>query len=53
MSKTYRDRTKCPQGHRFTIVRRSTTAGRLVGTFCQACDRMYQIKAGPVPKAKP
>lgn len=48
----YRDRAKCPSGHRFAIYRRETTAGRVVSTFCQLCGRMYKIKAGPIPAKK-
>jgi hypothetical protein len=50
--KTYRDRAKCPAGHKFIIARRTASAGSLVSTFCQACSRMYKLKAGPLPKEK-
>lgn len=51
-AKTYRDRVKCPAKHSFVVVRRTSTAGKTVGTFCQVCSRMYKIKAGPVPAIK-
>lgn len=48
--KTYMDKAKCPQGHTLMILRRVTTAGRKVRTYCRRCERPYQIVAGPVPK---
>lgn len=51
-AKTFTERVKCPQGHRFTQTRRLTTAGRTVRTYCQTCGKAYQIKAGPIPAKK-
>lgn len=48
--KTYMDKAKCPKGHTFRILRRVTTAGRKVATYCRFCKCMHQIKAGPAPK---
>lgn len=48
--KTYRDRVKCPEGHKFVKNRRIATEGRAVRTYCVQCRRAYQIKAGPAPK---
>lgn len=50
--KSYRDHAKCPAGHKFAIYRRATSAGKPVSTFCQACSRMYKLKAGSLPKEK-
>jgi ribosomal protein L32 len=49
---TYTDKSKCPKGHAFSLLRRATSAGKVVSTFCQTCSRMYQIKAGPTPSQK-
>ncbi len=44
--KTFRERSKCPKKHVFTVVRRISSAGRVVSTYCLHCGRAYQIKAG-------
>jgi hypothetical protein len=51
-AKTFNERVKCPQGHRFEQTRRLTTAGRTVLTYCPMCRKAYQIKAGPIPAKK-
>lgn len=48
-AKTYRDVSKCPAKHRIVTIRRVSTAGRTVRTYCMTCGRAYQIKAGPLP----
>lgn len=50
--KTYTDKVKCPEGHKFWLTRRIGTAGKIVGTYCQQCRRSYRIKAGTVPIKK-
>ena len=52
-AKTYTDRVKCPQGHKFSKLRRVGSAGRKVSSCCRLCSRAYQLKAGPLPKEKP
>jgi len=44
--KTYVDHTKCPEGHKFWLIRRLGTAGKKVRTYCRRCERAYQIVAG-------
>ncbi|WP_314439460.1 hypothetical protein [Massilia timonae] len=46
IAKTYDDKAKCPQGHRFHILRRIGTAGKVVGTYCPMCKKSHRIKAG-------
>lgn len=43
---TYIDKTECPKGHRFSVRRKITSAGRKVVTQCPACNREYPIVAG-------
>lgn len=52
MSKTYRDKVKCPAGHKFVVARRIGTEGKTVRTYCRMCERAYQIKAGQAPVEK-
>jgi hypothetical protein len=49
-NKSYDDKVKCPKGHTFRLLRRRSTAGKKVRTYCQHCERAYQIVAGPLPK---
>lgn len=46
---TYTDKAECPAGHRFTVRRRVESAGYVVQTNCRACERSYELMAGPVP----
>lgn len=46
IAKTYDDKAKCPQGHRFHILRRIGTAGKMVGTYCPMCKKSHRIRAG-------
>lgn len=48
-SKTYRDVSKCPAKHRIVTMRRTSSAGRTVRTYCMLCRRAYQLKAGALP----
>lgn len=50
MLKTYRDPAECPEGHKFVVPRRRTTAGKVVGTVCPVCHKTYIMQAGPLPK---
>lgn len=51
-AKTYLDVNKCPAKHRIVTMRRITTVGRTVRTYCLSCGRAYQIEAGPAPAPK-
>ena len=43
----FRDRAKCPVTRKtFVVMRRNTSAGRVVGTYCRFCREMHRIKAG-------
>lgn len=44
---TYVDKATCPEGHRFSIRRKISTAGAKVSTMCPACGRAYAMRAGP------
>lgn len=46
---TYTDKVECPAGHHFTVRRRVESAGYVVQTNCRACERSYELMAGPVP----
>ena len=50
--KTYVDKVKCPLGHKFSMDRRITTAGRKVRTYCRLCQKPYALVAGPAPVAR-
>lgn len=50
--KTYIDKVKCPEGHKFSLSRRIGTAGKKVRTYCAFCKRAHQIVAGLLPKPK-
>lgn len=47
--KTYRDKAKCPQGHKFVANRRTYSMGKTVATYCRQCARTWMLLAGPVP----
>lgn len=49
VQKTYRDSAKCPQGHKFVAIRRTSSAGKVVSTYCPRCDKSFKLTAGPVP----
>lgn len=53
MKTTYTDTVKCPEGHTFKLLRRKTTTGKKVRTYCRQCEHSYQIEAGPIPKDAP
>lgn len=42
----YTDKVKCPQGHKFTLIRRESSAGKKVATYCQQCKKSYLLMAG-------
>lgn len=43
----FRDRFKCPRcKHNRVVMRRSTTAGKRVATYCTACREKPVVKAG-------
>ncbi len=47
--RTYRDRVKCPVKNKpFTLVRRTSSAGKEVTTYCPQCKGMHRVVAGPV-----
>lgn len=51
--KTYRDRVKCPTtGKTFTMIRRTSTAGKKAQTFCRWCKKMHTLMAGPIKARK-
>lgn len=47
--KTYRDDAKCPGGHKFVAVRRTSSSGNLVQTYCPRCKQSFKLLAGPLP----
>lgn len=49
MASMYKDEAECPKGHRFTVSRRATSAGRVVGTYCPTCRVTFEAFAGPAP----
>lgn len=48
-AKTYRDQTKCPKGHKFVAIRRTSSAGKEVATYCPSCNKQYKLLAGRAP----
>lgn len=46
-AKTYRDKAQCPQKHKFVAIRRVTSAGKIVSTYCITCEKVYKLLAGP------
>lgn len=47
---TYRDKAKCPKGHKFVAIRRTSSAGKVVSTYCPQCAKAFKLAAGPVPE---
>jgi uncharacterized protein YbaR (Trm112 family) len=47
--RTYRDRVKCPITKKsFTLVRRTSSAGKEITTYCRLCKSMHRVIAGPI-----
>ena len=50
--KTYRDVSRCPSGHTFVAVRRTSSVGKVLATYCAQCEKNYRLLAGPIPKTR-
>lgn len=51
--KTYRDVSRCPSGHTFVAIRRTSSVGKVLATYCAQCEKKYRLLAGPIPKTRP
>ena len=49
MKKTYRDKAQCPKGHKFVAIRRTSSEGKVVITYCPQCNARFEVIAGAVP----
>ena len=49
---TYRDKAKCPQGHKWIAIRRKKSAGKKVTTYCFTCDKHYRLLASRLDIAR-
>lgn len=47
---TYLDKIQCPEGHRYSVRRKATTAGKKVRQTCAACGKQFYCIAGPLPE---
>jgi hypothetical protein len=53
-SKVYRDKAQhAACGRRFWLVRRISSAGRIVNTYCPWCGAKFKMKAGRAPGMPP
>lgn len=46
--KTYIDKATCPDGHSYSLRRKSTSAGRKVRQACPACGQQFSCIAGEI-----